>query len=90
MTTPQIISDAKDFFTNVQTKDQKYVPMLGPDDQPAIHINDQLMARVRPAMEKFYYNPQKYDSYLDQLGISYPSGTMNPPAEGKAGPPKIN
>ena len=90
MTTPQIISDAKDFFTNVQTKDQKYVPMLGPDDQPAIHINDQLMARVRPAMEKFYYNPQKYDSYLDQLGISYPAGTMNPPAEGKAGPPKIN
>jgi aminobenzoyl-glutamate utilization protein B len=90
MTTPEILTKAKDFFQNVQTKDQKYVSLLGPDDQPAIHINDELMGRVRPAMEKFYYNPAKYATYLDQLGIQYPSGVMTPPAQGKAGPPKIN
>ena len=90
MTTPEIITKAKDFFQNVQTKDQKYVSMLGPDDQPAIHINDELMGRVRPAMEKFYYNPAKYSSYLEQLGIQYPSGVMTPPAQGKTGPATIN
>jgi len=24
-------------------------------------------------MKKFYYDPSKYDTYLDQLGITYPT-----------------
>ena len=30
------------------------------------------MDEYRPQMRKFYYNPAMYDTYLDQLGISYP------------------
>ena len=92
MMTPQTIAQAKDFFQNTQLKEQKYVSMLGPDDQPAIHLNDELMARMRPQMEKFYYNPAKYDSYLDQLGISYPSGVMKAPSQSqtKGGPVLVN
>jgi aminobenzoyl-glutamate utilization protein B len=83
MTTPDLIAEAKDFFQNTELKNQKYISMLAPDDQPAIHINDELMTRVRPQMEKFYYNSAKYDSYLDQLGIKYPSGEMTTPPQAK-------
>jgi aminobenzoyl-glutamate utilization protein B len=72
MTTPKLIADAKDYFQNVQTKDQKYVSMLSAEDKPAIHRNDELMARMRPKMEPFYYDSKKYPTYLDQLGVKYP------------------
>lgn len=73
ITTPELVASAKDYFNNVQTKDQKYVSMLSPGDQPAIHRNDELMARMRPKMEPFYYDAKKYPTYLDQLGVKYPS-----------------
>jgi len=72
LTTPELLAQAKDFFQNVQTKDQKYVSMLSPEDKPAIHRNDELMDRIRPKMEPFYYDAKKYPSYLDQLGVKYP------------------
>ena len=31
------------------------------------------MARFRDEMKKFYYDPDKYDTYLEQLGIDYPT-----------------
>jgi aminobenzoyl-glutamate utilization protein B len=89
MTTPQTLAAAKDFFQNTQLKSQKYVSMLAPDDQPAIHLNDELMARMRPQMEKFYYNPAKYASYLDQLGVSYPSGTTKTPSQPQSKGPSL-
>lgn len=74
ITTPKLIADAKDYQQNVQLKDQKYDPVIGPDDKPAIWLNSETMKRLRPEMEKFYYNPKKYPTYLDQLGIAYPGG----------------
>jgi aminobenzoyl-glutamate utilization protein B len=56
--------------------------MLTASDVPAIHLNDDLMAKLRPQMEPYYYNSGKYDTYLDQLGIKYP----NPPENGIRGP----
>ncbi len=39
------------------------------------------MARYRPEMKKYYYDPSKSKTYLDQLGIKYPttgeSSTVN-------------
>ncbi len=32
--TPKVITDAWDYFRNVQTKDRKYTPFIGPVDQP--------------------------------------------------------
>jgi aminobenzoyl-glutamate utilization protein B len=72
MTTPALVSEAKAYFTNVQTKDQKYDPVLTADDKPAIHLNKEIMDRMRPELEKYYYDPAKYSSYLEQLGIAYP------------------
>jgi aminobenzoyl-glutamate utilization protein B len=72
VTTPELVAAAKDYFNTVQTRDQKYVSMLSPGDHPAIHRNDELMDRMRPKMEPFYYDAAKYPTYLDQLGVKYP------------------
>ena len=71
--TPQIVADAKDYFENVQTKTVKYTPFIAPTDQPPIWLNEEIMARYRPEMRKFYYDPKKYKTYLEQLGIEYPT-----------------
>ena len=31
------------------------------------------MAKYRPEMQKYYYDPKKYGTYLEQLGITYPT-----------------
>jgi aminobenzoyl-glutamate utilization protein B len=31
------------------------------------------MEKYRPEMKKFYYDPSRYKTYLDQLGIKYPT-----------------
>ena len=71
--TPKLVSDAKDYFTNVQTKDTKYVPLIRPEDRPAIDLNKGILERYREQMRPFYYDPKKYKTYLEQLGISYPT-----------------
>ncbi len=71
--TPKVVADAWDYFNNVQTKETKYKSFLAPNDQPAIWLNAEIMARYRPEMRKFYYDPSKYATYLEQLGIRYPT-----------------
>ena len=73
MTRPELVAQAWDYFKNVQTKDRKYTPLLRAEDKPAIWLNEQTMARYRPEMKKYYYDPTKYKTYLDQLGIAYPT-----------------
>jgi aminobenzoyl-glutamate utilization protein B len=70
---PEVVSQAWDYFRNVQTKDVKYTPLIRPEDSPAIWLNEDTMARYRPEMKKYYYDPTKYKTYLDQLGITYPT-----------------
>jgi aminobenzoyl-glutamate utilization protein B len=71
MTTPKLVADAKAYFNDVQLKTDKYDPVLGSGDSPAIWLNTDIMARMRPQMEKFYFDPTKYATYLEQLGIDY-------------------
>jgi len=71
--TPKVVADAWDYFNNVQTKDTKYKSFLAPNDQPPIWLNAEIMARYRPEMRKYYYDPSKYATYLEQLGIKYPT-----------------
>lgn len=71
--TPKLVTDAWDYFTNVQTKDTKYVPLIRPDDQPAIDLNAGILERYREQMRPTYYDAKKYRSYLEQLGVRYPT-----------------
>jgi aminobenzoyl-glutamate utilization protein B len=70
---PEITEQAWAYFKNVQTKTRKYTPLIRPGDKPAIWLNEEIMAKYRPAMKKYYYDPTKYKTYLDQLGITYPT-----------------
>jgi aminobenzoyl-glutamate utilization protein B len=70
---PELVQQAWDYFNNVQTKDKKYTPLLRPEDKPAIWLNKETMEKYRPEMKKYYYDPTKYKSYLEQLGIEYPT-----------------
>ena len=36
-------------------------------------LNAGILARYRPEMTKYYYDPAKFKTYLDQLGIKYPT-----------------
>ncbi len=72
-TNPSILADANDYFKNVQTKDVQYKPFITKNDPPAIYLNKETMDRYRPEMKKFYYDPSKYKTYLEQLGITYPT-----------------
>jgi aminobenzoyl-glutamate utilization protein B len=69
---PELVQQAWDYFRNVQTKDVKYTPLMRPDDKPAIWLNTATMAKYRPEMKKMYFDPTKYKTYLEQLGIPYP------------------
>jgi aminobenzoyl-glutamate utilization protein B len=70
---PKIVSDAWDYFNNVQTKETTYTPFIAPTDKPAIFLNTEIMEKYRPLMRPFYYDPSRFDSYLEQLGIEYPT-----------------
>jgi aminobenzoyl-glutamate utilization protein B len=69
----ELVDQAWDYFRNVQTKEIKYEPLIRPQDKPAIELNTDIMAKFRPEMRKFYYDPLKYKTYLEQLGIQYPT-----------------
>jgi len=73
LTRPDLRKAAKDYFTNVQNKDEHYVPMISASDKPAIEINTDVMAQFRPAMRPLYYDETKYPTYLDQLGVKWPT-----------------
>ena len=79
LTRPELRKQAKDYFVNVQTKDQKYVPMIGANDNPPVELNGEVMAKYRPEMRKFYYDPAKHPTYLDQLGVKWPVTDLTPP-----------
>jgi aminobenzoyl-glutamate utilization protein B len=73
LTRPELVTQAWDYFRNVQTKDKKYIPLIRPEDKPAIWLNKERMEKYRPEMKKYYYDPTKYKTYLEQLGIKYPT-----------------
>lgn len=73
LTKPELVQMAWDYFRNVQTKDMKYEPLIRAEDKPAIDLNKGIMDKYRPEMKKYYYDPTKYKTYLEQLGIQYPT-----------------
>jgi len=71
--TPQLVEAAWSYFRDVQGKTTTYRPLIRPDDQPATHLNTGIMARYRDAMRPFYFDATRYGSYLEQLGVTYPT-----------------
>lgn len=70
---PELIKSAWAYYKDEQTKDIKYEPLITAKEQPAIYLNKKIMTEFKPKLEPFYYNPAKYKTYLEQLGIKYPT-----------------
>lgn len=70
---PALVDSAWSYFRNVQTKDQKYIPFISAADTPPVELNANIMAKYRDQLKRFYYDPAKYPTYLEQLGITYPT-----------------
>jgi aminobenzoyl-glutamate utilization protein B len=73
LTMPELVTAAWDYFNNVQTKETKYQPLIRPEDKPALFLNEKIMGEYRPRMKAFYFDPAKHKTYLEQLGIQYPT-----------------
>jgi len=67
-----VVEAAMAYF-ELQTEDQQYEPLIRPEDQPAIELNAEIMAKYREKMRPFYFDPTRYKTYLEQLGIEYPT-----------------
>lgn len=78
LTDPQLLNEAKRYFRDVQTKEFQWVSLIPRGTQPPIHLNAEKMEQHRPLLEELKYDPTKYDTYLEQLGIEYP--TLQKPA----------
>ena len=69
---PSLVEKAKEYFRE-QTKDVKWESLIPLDVSPPIDVNAERMNRYRPELEKLRYDPSRYKSYLEQLGIEYPT-----------------
>ena len=69
---PELLTAAKAYFAE-QTKTVKWQSLIPADAKPPITINTEKMNRFRPELEKLRYNPAKYKTYMEQLGIEYPT-----------------
>jgi len=69
---PEVITAAWTYFRDVQTKTDKYQPLIRPEDTPPLEMNKEIMAKYRDKMKPLYFDPTKYKTYLEQLGIKYP------------------
>jgi aminobenzoyl-glutamate utilization protein B len=70
---PELVGRAWDYFRTVQTKSVQYRPLLRPEDRPATELNAGIMERYRPLLRKYVYNADTHATYLEQLGIAYPT-----------------
>jgi len=73
MLKPELVKQARDYFTNVQTKEIKYQPLINQSDQPATELNKEKMEQFAPQLKRYYYDPARFKTYLEQLGVQYPT-----------------
>jgi aminobenzoyl-glutamate utilization protein B len=71
LTRPELLRAAREYFAE-QTKETKWQSLIPVDTKPPIELNADKMERFRPELEKLRYDPSKYKTYLEQLGIEYP------------------
>lgn len=72
LTRPELLTAAREYFQR-QTAATKWQSLIPPGTKPPIQMNREKMERFAPELKKLRYDPEKYGSYLEQLGITYPT-----------------
>ncbi|MCB2090702.1 MAG: amidohydrolase [Alphaproteobacteria bacterium] len=70
---PELLSEARKYFNDVQLAETIYVPFISATEKPAIEKNVDIMAKFKPQLKELYYDASKYNTYMEQLGITYPT-----------------
>ena len=70
---PELVDQAWTYFREEQSVGMEYVPFIGPDDPPPTHLNKEIMDAYRPLLRQYYYDETRFATYLEQLGITYPT-----------------
>ena len=71
-TRPEVLEAAGAYFRD-QTKQTKWHSLVPEGTTAPIELNRDRMARFRPELEKLRFDPTKYKTYLEQLGVKYPT-----------------
>lgn len=72
MTNPKLVAECKQYFAEM-TKETKWQSLIPVDTKPPVHFNREKMERVKGDLQKLRYDPTRYKTYLEQLGIQYPT-----------------
>ena len=67
---PELVKQAWDYFSNVQTKDEKYIAVHPPGGQAGDLAERADHGEVPAEMKKFYYDPTKYKTISSSSGSS--------------------
>jgi aminobenzoyl-glutamate utilization protein B len=76
-----LLQEAKRYHSEVQLADYQWESLIPEGTEPPTFLNEDRMKTFRPLLEPLRYDPARYDTYLEQLGVVYP--TIQPPAEGR-------
>jgi aminobenzoyl-glutamate utilization protein B len=69
---PDLLKAAREYFAE-QTKETKWQPLIPEGTKPPIELNRDKMEKFAPELKKLRYDPSKYKTYMEQLGIEYPT-----------------
>jgi len=72
LTKPELLAAVKEYFAK-QTSTTKWQSLIPADTKAPAHFNKEKMERVMPQLKGLRYDPEKYSTYLEQLGIQYPT-----------------
>jgi len=69
---PELLDEARKYFAE-QTKDTKWQSLIPAGTPPPVYLNKDRMEKFRPELEKLRYDPSRFSTYMEQLGVSYPT-----------------
>lgn len=68
-----LVAEAWRYHREVQTAEHQWVSLIPEGVEPPIFLNEERMSRFRPLLEELKYDPSRFATYLEQLGITYPT-----------------
>lgn len=77
-----LVEEAWRYHREVTTKDYTWESLIPAGTQPPIHLNADKMEKYRPLLEPYVYDETRFDTYLEQLGVAYPTLTGPPATSG--------
>ncbi|MDW8129725.1 MAG: amidohydrolase [Bryobacterales bacterium] len=66
-----LLRRAREYFAE-QTREIQWKSLIPEGTLPPIHLNRERMERFRPELRKWRYDPTRFKTYLEQLGVPYP------------------